>query len=196
VPLREILRQTLVERYRDRGLQVFENAERGPLARFPAAHPAVGDLELGAGAVPIGINVRIGDVLHDIFHSIDAHLDEAERNQRVVREVVRFLDELFADRLLFWKAADGRGRGWRERGFTDSLDPLVLDNRRYLVYLWSRPLGEWQAIPVIFGRGRIENDREYEILRIQLVDAGADPLDNNTRARVAQLVKAYEGRRE
>ena len=114
----------------------------------------------------------------------------------MVRDVVRFLDELFADRLVFWTGADGRGCGWRERGFTGSLDPLVLDNRRYLVYLWSRPLGEWQAVPVILGRGRIADDREYEILLIHLVDAGADPLDDRTRARVAEFVKDYEARRE
>ncbi len=194
--LRDLLLQTLRERYRTRGVQLFENAERGPLARFPAAHPEIGDLELGADAREMGVNVRIGDVLQDNFHSFDTHLTDAERNRRVVQEAVRFLDELFADRLLFWKGADGGGFGWRERGITGSFDPLVLDNRRYLVYLWSRPLGEWQAVPVILGRGGIQSDREYEILLIQLADHGTEPLDANTRARVTELVKAYEGRRE
>jgi hypothetical protein len=196
VSLRDILLQALLERYRDRGVQLFDSAERGPLARFPAAHPEVGDLELGVDARGMGVNVRIGDVLHDDFYSLDTHLNDAERNRRVVQEVVRFLDELFADRLLFWKLADGGGFGWRERGITGSFDPLVLDNLRYLVYLWSRPLGEWQAVPVILGRGGIQSDREYEILLIQLVVGRADPLDDDTRARVTQLVKEYEARRE
>lgn len=194
--LRDILVPALRERYRDRRVQLFADAERGPLARFPAAHPEIGDLELAASARDTGVNVRIGDVLHDDFYSLDTHLTDAERHRRVMEEVVRFLDELFADRLLFWKGTDGDAFGWRERGITGSLDPLVLDNRRYLVYLWSHPLGEWQAVPVILGRGAIQSDREYEILLSQIDDGGTEPLDADTRARVTRLVKEYEARRE
>ena len=195
MPLRDILVPALRERYRDRGVQLFEDSDRSLIARFPAAHPEIGDLELAASARATGVNVRIGDVLHDDFYSLDTHLTDAERNRRVVEEVIRFLDELFADRLLFWRGAEGGAFGWRERGISGSLDPLVLDNRRYLVYLWSHPLGEWQAVPVVLGRGGIRSDREYEILLSQLDDHGPELLDDETRARVTRLVKEYEARR-
>lgn len=192
--IRKLLFDTLRERYGDRPVELLEGGDEGPLARFRAAHPAVGDLQIHAGAY--GVDVRIDDILHDSFHSYDAHLDEGERNRRLLNEVVRFLDELFADRLLFWKAAEGGGLGWRERGITGSFDPLVMDDRVYQVYLWSRPLGTWQAVPVILGRGRIQSDREYELLLIRLRKEGADALDAVTRAKVTQLVREYEAARE
>lgn len=192
--IRDLLFEAIRERYADRSVELVEGGERGPVARFPAAHPDVGDLRVDAG--PYGVDVHIDDALHDSFHSYDAHLDDGERNRRLLNEVVRFLDELFADRLLFWKAAEEPGIGWRERGFTGSFDPLVMDNRVYRVYLWSRPLGTWQALPVILGRGRIQSEREYELLLLQLREADREALDADTRARVTELVREYETRRE
>lgn len=192
--IRDLLVDTIRHRYADRSVELVEGGERGPVARFPAAHPDVGDLHVDTGA--FGVDVHIDDILHDSFHSYDAHLDDGERNQRLLSEVLRFLDELFADRLLFWKAAEGPGIGWRERGVTGSFDPLVMDDRVYRVYLWSRPLGTWQAVPVILGRGRIETEREYEILVLQMRRQGPDAMDAETRARITQLLNEFEMRGE
>ncbi len=50
------------------------------------------------------------------FTDYDFDRDPAERADRITKEVVRFLDELLKDRLLFWKATDGRNAARRERG--------------------------------------------------------------------------------
>jgi hypothetical protein len=194
VAIRDLLVDTIRHRYADRSVELVEGGERGPVARFPAAHPDVGDLHVDTGA--FGVDVHIDDILHDSFHSYDAHLDDGERNQRLLSEVLRFLDELFADRLLFWKAAEGPGIGWRERGVTGSFDPLVMDDRVYRVYLWSRPRGPRPAGPGILGRGGGVSEREYEILVLQMRRQGPDAMDAETRARITQLLNEFEMRGE
>lgn len=161
------------------------------IAVFPAGHPAVGDavVVLGAGH---SVAVNIGRMFHTDFENFDVHLPEEERAARLARDVIRFLEELRADRVLLWRSVDGRTQAWRERGAAGHIEPLVLDNRVYERYLWSGPLPPWQAVPAILARGRIQNDRECDIVTTLIEERRPDVLGEAERALLADFVAAYQ----
>lgn len=183
-----LLLGALLARFRNEGLQV--GSPPGPLAVFPAKHPQVGDLTLFRPRIgdSVSVEMTIGDTLRDTLNNIDTHLPLVQRAERLTRDVARFLQELFADRLLFWRSVDGRKAGWRERGETGHAEPLVLDDRPYNLYVWSRPLGTWRASTAILARGRIRDEREYQIALMVLETAD---IDRATRERLQQLVVNY-----
>jgi hypothetical protein len=160
---------------------------------LPASHPELGDLAIRVDDASFNVEIAIGEKFGTNFHNLDAHLNARERHARLATDVVRFLRELLADRLLFWRAADGRNSGWREFGVSGSREPLVLDNRVYDLYLWSGPLGRWQAIPAILGRGAIQTDREYEIIAAHLNDPTAEHFSPAQRVLAARLLAGFQG---
>jgi hypothetical protein len=188
--IRDILVPLLVERFKDRGLRLGTSSE--PIAIFPAAHPEVGDVRVSEGKRG-GVDVAVGDVARDhFFNPYEEERDTVEAADGIARNVVRFLQELFADRLLMWRSTDGRTKGWRERGDAAHTAPLVVDDRAYYTYIWSRPLGIWQATPMILARGRILDDREYEIMVHRVNDDGPDRLQVAQRDQARRLVADYE----
>jgi hypothetical protein len=196
MPNRDVLVSALTDRFADRGIRL--GTPPAPIAVFPARHPEVGDVSVveTGSEWDLSVTVSVGSIVSDHFHSFDRHLGADERAARVTKDVVRFLEELFADRLLFWRSTDGGSAAWRERGDTGYSEPLVLDNRTYQPYLWSGPLAVWQAVPAIFGRGRIRDDREREILAILLEEGGPSELDDAERDVARRLVAEYERERE
>lgn len=186
--IREILVPVLVNRFPERGLRVGTPPE--PFAIFPAAHPDVGDVSLSEEANGRDAVVAIGDVARDdFFNPYEEERDTSAAAQGIARNVVRFLEELFADRLLMWRSTDGRTKGWRERGETGHTAPLVTDDRTYHLFVWSRPLGIWQATPTVLARGRISDEREYEIMVARLKGDGFPPMQRDLAKR---LVADYE----
>lgn len=181
-----LLLGALLARFRNEGLQV--GSPPGPLAVFPAKHPQVGDLTLSRPGGSVSVGITIGDALRDTLGNIDTHLPLVERAERLTRDVARFLQELFADRLLFWRSVDGRNAGWRERGEAGHTEPLVLDDRTYNLYVWSRPLGPWRASTAILARGHIRDDREYQIALMVLEDA---EIETEAREHLRQMVADY-----
>jgi len=196
MPNRDVLVSALTDRFADRGMRL--GAPPGPIAVFPARHPDVGDVSVvvTGSEADLMVTVAVGSIVSDHFHSFDDHLGADERAARVTKDVVRFLEELFADRLLFWRSTDGGSAAWRERGVTGYTEPLVIDNRTYRLYLWSGPLAVWQAVPAIFGRGRIRDDREYQILATLLEKGGPSALDEAERETARRLVAEYERERD
>ena len=188
MPIRDLLVPVLVERFNDRGLRLGTPPD--PIASFPAKHPEVGDVSVWDGGV--SARVAVGEIVSEHFNLWPSELDVEEATDRTVRDVVRFLQELFADRLLFWQSTDGRKTAWRERGDVGYSEPLVLDDRTYRTYLWSGPLSLWQATPTIFARGHIRDDREYQIMFVRLNDAGPGGFQGTERDIAGQLVADYE----
>ena len=188
--IRDILVPLLVERFKDCGLQLGTPPD--PIAVFPAAHPEVGDVRVSEGNAG-GADVAVGDVARDhFFNPYEEERETSEAAEGIARNVVRFLEELFADRLLMWRSTDGRTRGWRERGDAGHSAPLVVDDRAYHTYIWSRPLGIWQATPTILARGRILDNREYEIMVHRVNDDGPGRLQGMERDQARRLVADYE----
>jgi hypothetical protein len=91
-----------------------------------------------------------------------------------------------------WRSSDGRTRGWRERGDAGHSAPLVVDDREYQTYVWSGPLGVWQATPTVLARGSIHDDREYEIMVQRVNNDGPDRLQGPERDALRRLVEEYE----
>jgi hypothetical protein len=189
MPIRDLLVPELVERFSDRGLKLGTPPD--PIASFPAKHPDVGDARVWDEG--LGARVAVGEIVGEHFHLWPSD-DVKAGTERIGKSVVRFLQELFADRLLFWQAVDSRKAGWRERGEAGYSEPLVLDDRTYRTYLWSGPVSLWQATPAIFARGRIQDDREYQIMFVRLNDAGPDGFQGTERDVAGQLVAEYERR--
>ena len=169
------------------------------VATFPAKHPAVGGvtikLVVGQSALGSAImaEIGIGEILADHFTNFDAHLDDDVRCERLTKEVVRFLDALFSDRLLLWESTDGRHRrGWREWGELGCAEPLVMDNATYQTYLWSGPTATWRAIPSILARAVIRNRRDYELLAACLDDTGLNAPSSVERAEMARLMEEFQ----
>ena len=189
--IRESLLFAVMERFGDRNPRIGTPPD--PLVVFPAKHPAVGDVRVTDVSVApnMAVTVLVGAVMADTFHSFDVHLERAERARRLTNEVVRLLLELFADRLLIWRSTDGRNPGWRERGDAGHTEPLVSDNRTYERYLWSGPLPEWQAVPAIATRGRIRDDREYQLVAGLLDGVGPGDLEPSQRELLARLAAEY-----
>ena len=147
-----------------------------------------------SGSTPPCASSRSATSSVQTFTDYDFDRDPAERADRITKEVVRFLDELLKDRLLFWKATDGRNAAWRERGDAGHAEPLVVDNRTYRRYIWSGPLGPWQGAPAILERGQIRDERDYYILSAFLRDTEVGSADESPRHLASRLVTAYEAK--
>jgi hypothetical protein len=190
--IRDDLLSMLATRFGQRGLRT--DTAPDVLAVFPMAHPEVGDLRIGRVVdeqFPLSVGVTIGDGLHFSFDNFDPP-EEPQRTARLTKHLAEFLDALFADRLLFWKAVDGGNSEWRTGGDTADYEPLVTDNRAYRRYVWSHPLPVWQAAPAIVRRGRIRDEREYQILVLSLDDESPEPLEESARDVARRLVAEYE----
>jgi hypothetical protein len=187
--IREVLVPMLHERFVDRP---FSLGAPPAIAIFPAAHPEVGAVSLSEGSGS-GADVAVGEVAQDhFFNPYEEERGTPQAAEGIAKNVVRFLEELFADRLLMWRSSDGRTKGWRERGEAGHTAPLVVDDRAYFTYIWSRPLGIWQASPTILARGRILDDREYEIMVQRVTDDGPDRLQAGERDLARRIVADYE----
>jgi hypothetical protein len=188
--IRDILVPMLRDRFADRGLQLGSAPE--PIAVFPAADPDVGPASVSSSGES-GVDVAVGDVARDsFFNPYEEERGTVAAAEGIANNVVRFLEELFADRLLMWRSQDGATMGWRERGEAGHTAPLVTDDRVYHTYIWTRPLGTWQATPTILARGRILDDREYEIMVQRATDDGPDRLPPGQRDLARHIVAEYE----
>jgi hypothetical protein len=205
--LRESLLDAVVKQFGECAMRVGTSADVvSPAAygdlivQFPAAHPAVGDASVWGRNERPGSNewvcsaaVSVGKIVVQYsFDNYDTHLASHERATRVAGDVVRFLRELFADRLLLWRSADGLNAAWRERGDAGHLEPLVIDDRMYDRYLWSGPLPRWRATPAILAKGRIADDREYQLVLQRLDDSGPEGFVGAEHALARRLVADYE----
>jgi len=190
--IRGVLVPMLAERFQDRGLQLGEPPD--PIAVFPGIHHEVGEIRISDSQT--SADLAVGNIVYDhFFNPYDEERGTDKAVEGIANDVVRFLDELFADRLLMWRSVDGRTRGWRERGEAGHLAPLVIDDREYLTYLWSGPLGVWRATPVILARGSIQDDREYEIVVHRVHNDGPDRLQVSDRDALKRIAEEYERKR-
>lgn len=190
--IRDVLVPMLIARFNDRGLILGEPPE--PIAVFPAAHALVGQVRIFDRDT--SADLAVGDIAYDhFFNPYEAERGTADAVQGIANDVVRFLDELFTDRLLMWRSSDGRTRGWRERGDAGHSAPLVIDDREYELFVWSQPLGVWRATPIVLARGSIQDDREYEIVVQRVNHEGPDRLPGSERDALRRIVEEYERKR-
>ncbi len=126
--LGERLKHILVERYGRERIDIGNPPD--PVMTFQSAHPDVGDLAIMDDVDEA--TIYIGEITHSHFSCYDSEISEEERAQIIIEDLISFLDDLFADRVLIW-AKDTHG-GWR----TLSGDTVLEPNARN--YLWSGPI--------------------------------------------------------
>jgi hypothetical protein len=105
------------------------------VAVFPAAHPQVGDVKIWDDGNEA--TMEIGKITHGHFDAYGATLSEPERDKMVTEEVVNFLTELFADRVLLWVSESSKSGGWQMLG---EKPPLACMREKGTYFLWSGPI--------------------------------------------------------
>jgi len=106
-----------------------------PVATFPAAHPDVGDLRIwdeGDEAT-----VAIGEITHSHFNPYDSSLSADQIAARVSAEIVDFLEDLFADRVLLWSSGIAGSGGWQQ--IPANAPPQFMGSNAR-TYHWSGPI--------------------------------------------------------
>jgi hypothetical protein len=68
----------------------------------------------------------------------------------------------------------------------------VIDDRMYNRYLWSGPLPQWRASAAILAKGRIADDREYQVVLWRLSKSVPDGFVGSEHALARRLVADYE----
>jgi hypothetical protein len=114
------------------GLGVRLGSPPDPIAIIPAKHPGVGDVSIYDDGDEATIS--IGEITHGYFNPYDATLTQEEAEAEIACEVMGFLEDLFADKYLLWKARGNGGGGWQHLDYMDRpLQPR--ENTDYFV--WS-----------------------------------------------------------
>ena len=83
------------------------------------------------------ITVHLGTTTHAHLACHDDALSDAERERQTVEDMVAFVRDLFADRIVATTGLGGRIGGWR-RIAADEAVPR--NGRVWRRYVWSRPL--------------------------------------------------------
>ncbi len=104
---------------------------------FPAAHPAVGDLDIRDDGDEI--TIIAGKFTHGHFSSYDGRLSEDEQQKRIAEDVITFLKKVFADQIVFWGSHQGSG-GWYRRGQPPEWAKTGLLKKTEEEFVWSGPL--------------------------------------------------------
>jgi hypothetical protein len=114
------------------------------IAVFPAAHPDVGSLSIWDEGDEVMI--AIGDITHGHIGADDEGLSEEQVHEEVAKNVLSFLEDLFAGRVIVWHARRGGAGGWYYAGEAPQGDEvrgclgrLFRVPRRAKRFVWSGP---------------------------------------------------------
>lgn len=129
--LSEILIRALRARFPERGLQTGQRPE--PVAVFPGLHPGIEAVSIYDDGGEL--TVSIDPLTHGHFGEYADGMSERERLERVVANVIEFLDALFADQVVVWGQWNVGG-GWYFRSTGDQ----GLSPRGVPEYVWSGPV--------------------------------------------------------
>lgn len=105
-----------------------------PIAVFPAKDERTGDLTVcddGDEAT-----VYIGDITHTHFNPYNPQLSQEEIDKEVTDDVLVFLEDMFADKILLWKSRESGSGVCQNLDFTEGSLELC-ENAEY--FLWSGP---------------------------------------------------------
>ena len=133
MPIRDVLLPRLSSQFAARK-PVFAT-HPSPDVVFPAAHPEVGQICVWDDGDEL--TLAVGDLTHTHFNPYDPSLSEIELAERVSSDLLEFLEDVFADQVVFWQATDGRAGG----GCVRRPDRVEPDGRHDVRrFLWSGPL--------------------------------------------------------
>lgn len=98
-----------------------------PQITIPASHPDIGDLVLQDDGGEI--TAFLGRFTHSHFANYH-DIPSSEKERVIAEDVVRFMDDLFGDRIVMWGSHQGIG-GWHP---IDSRSLVSLGRKKYV---WS-----------------------------------------------------------
>jgi hypothetical protein len=106
-----VIAQTLLATLRAHfpNLELQLGSSPDPVIIIPAQHPTVGNISIWDDGDEVTLD--IGDITHGHFAVYDVSSPD-ELAQAVSEQVIAFLDTLFADQVLLWKARSGGAGGW------------------------------------------------------------------------------------
>jgi hypothetical protein len=114
------------------------------IAVFPAAHPEVGDVSIWDDGDEV--IVVIGEITHGHFGAYEEDLSQEQVHQAVSENVVTFLEDLFADKVVLWHTRRGGASGWyyadeppKGAGSCGCLLAFRPKGRKAGSFLWSGP---------------------------------------------------------
>jgi hypothetical protein len=109
--LGEKLIPKLQRRFGDRNLRV--GSPPSPCAVFPAAYPEFGDIQIYDDGDEL--TLVAGNFTHGHFSNYDENLSVEQKSEAITDAVVQFLEQVFADEVVFWGSHEAAG-GWHKRG--------------------------------------------------------------------------------
>jgi hypothetical protein len=127
--LAEILIPKLKGRFADRGLRTASSPS--PCAVFPAGYPEFGDIQIYDDGDEL--TVVAGNFTHGHFSNYDEALSVQQKAEAITDAVLQFLEQVFADEVVFWGSHEAAG-GWHKRGEFSEW------HRGAKEYAWSGPI--------------------------------------------------------
>lgn len=130
--IRDHLLPALASRFPDRFFVIgtFPDAD----VTLPFPYEKIGPLEISDDGDEV--TVFIGEVTHGHFGCYEESYSEEEMHRQIVENVMDFLDDLFADRVVLFRALGGRTGGWRTLASDQQPKRFWFGEQ----FLWSRPL--------------------------------------------------------
>ena len=130
--IRDRLIPALQERFPSESFAFAEPPE--PIASIPARYPALGRVDIYDDGTEA--TVDIPDVTHGHFSCYDDNLTLDQHEASITADVIDFLEALFADHVLLYRAVNRSSGGWERLDYRPKSE-AIRDDREY--FLWSRP---------------------------------------------------------
>jgi hypothetical protein len=118
-------------RFPGRGLRI--DSPPSPCVVFPAAHSDVGDIEIYDDGDEL--TLVAANFTHGHFSNYDDALSPEQKAERISDAVVSFLEEVFAEKVVFW-GSHKDGGGW----YNVCEDSSAFWAKDEKWYVWSGPL--------------------------------------------------------
>jgi hypothetical protein len=157
----DVLLPALKARFPGRGLRCGESPD--PVAIFPAAHEAVGDVSIlddGDEAT-----VLLGCLTHSHFNYSDSTHSKKERAEEITATVLEFLEALFDDKVLIWVAVDRGSGGWARIGPGSS----IALRQGAKNFVWSGPIDT-------IGESKSQESRKQTVARLVAYELPIEPV--------------------
>ena len=127
----ERLTVELSKSFANRGLRL--HVGQRPVASFPPVHAAWNSIDICDDGDEV--TAYFGPFTHAHFGNYDEGITTEQRAVRIVSDVVAFLDDVFSDKIEFYKTKSGGG--CRRRGEQGDCSRQTVQGR---CYVWSGPV--------------------------------------------------------
>ena len=132
--LTDVLRKAITQRFPD--IPITTPSPPGAAVVIPAIQEGIGDISIfddGEEATLV-----LGDITHSHFSEYTPGISEEEAAHNISEDVMWFLEDLFADRVLLWKSSRGGGGC---RTLKPGEVPQIHSDAGTQFYFWSGPVG-------------------------------------------------------